>query len=185
VALQCAIEEHRPVGQRDRRLEGGQRRGGEPQVTVTDDVDRREVAAPHPHPGRAPWGPPARHRDLDGPRGPVQHPVPVGRRRAGHHRFLPGPQPRRADPHLVGEPVTRDQVHRRVQALPRAFPRPPLDRRRRHARVDGLPQGQHAALPADQVMQRHGASIDRHPLRPWPFGETRGGRPGVISVRVT
>jgi hypothetical protein len=173
VALQRAVEEDRSVGERHRGLQCGQRPGGEPQVAIADNIDRCEVPPPHLYAGRAPGRAPARDRELDGSRRPVQHAVPVGRRRPGHHRALAGPQRRRANPHLVREPVTREQIDRRVQAPPRPLPRSPLHRRRGHTAGDGLPQGEHTTLPADQVIQRHGASIDGRPPRPWPFGRTR------------
>ena len=113
-------------------------------------------------------------------RWPVQHAVPVGRRRAGHRRALAGPQPRRTDAYLIGEPVAGKQVDRRMQSLPRSLPRPPLHGRCRHAAGDGLTRA--STPPCLQTRSSSDtASIDGHPPGPWPFRRTRARPRGLVA----
>jgi hypothetical protein len=181
VPLQRAIQERRPVGSRDGGLQRRERLVGELDVPGVDQVLERQVTAPKPDAGRRPQVGRARDGHLDDRRGTFQHPVPEGGRRAGDHGRLPCPQPGGADPGLVGEPVTANQVHPRVQPLPLAVAHPAAHRAGRHPAIHGLGEGDHPGLTGQQVRQRHPPRISRGTPPPGPNGETRAANPVEIA----
>jgi hypothetical protein len=166
VPLQRPVEERGAVRQRHRRLQRGEGLVGEPQIPGADQVGEREITAPEHDAGLRPQVRLPRHRHLDLGRRAIEHAVPEGRRRSRHRRrFTSGPQPRGANPDLVGPAVAADEVDRGMEPLPRPVPCPALHRVRGHPARHGLRRGDDACLAREETLKRHRASIRRDSRR--------------------
>jgi hypothetical protein len=152
-ALQRAVRERRAVGQRNGRLQHGERWCREPEVADAHQVRGKQVATPHPHTRSRSWRTSAGDGHLDLVRRTVEQAVPVGGSGTGHGRLVSRPEGRGAHPGLVGQAVATDEVHGRVQPLPEALARTSLDGGRRETAADGLPEGDDAGLPGDEVVE--------------------------------
>ena len=97
--------------------------------------------------------------------------MPVGRRHTADRRILTRPQPCGPNPGLVGEPMPAHEIDARMQPSPRPLSCPTLHGGPGDAEFDGLAEGDHTALPTQQVVEGHADRIDAWWPSARPFGE--------------